>query len=515
MEEKKIPIQNDMERTEGKPPCTVQFAYLGGASAVYALFYTFCLYKNASGITYPFFAAGTLCYFFFCMKKCRVLSDGSRDSGTLFGSDKKGLALPVFYAVSIVLLGISVCLTDDWKLHFLSKTLLFLTALFLAVRAAYGAAGWRFGDWVRGAGRSIVEMLHYIDTPLADAGEYFSGKGQKKEKVQLKYVVLGLAAAVPLLLVILALLVSADQVFAEMVGKAAGNLKLADVFGVCLLIVFVYVIAYSFIRGLLTWRMPEQKAHEKKGEPVTAITFTALIALVYLVFCGIQIFCLFLGNMKLPADLTWSEYARQGFFQLLFVCLINLALVLVCLAAFRESRVLKAILTVISGMTYILIASSAYRMLLYIQNYYLTFLRVLVLWALAVIAVLFAGVIVSVWKEKFPLFGWCSVVVLSAYLVFAFAKPEYGIAAYNLSHVKEQTEEENGYHDYGYLHSLSADAAPALVKYGRETIWRTGIMNSYRERVLEDVREMSARSFNISLRQAEKALRTIELSAVN
>lgn len=30
------------------------FPFFGWASAVYALFYTFCLYKNASGITYPF-----------------------------------------------------------------------------------------------------------------------------------------------------------------------------------------------------------------------------------------------------------------------------------------------------------------------------------------------------------------------------------------------------------------------------------------------------------------------------
>lgn len=30
------------------------YAFFGGASALYALFYTFCLYRNASGITWPF-----------------------------------------------------------------------------------------------------------------------------------------------------------------------------------------------------------------------------------------------------------------------------------------------------------------------------------------------------------------------------------------------------------------------------------------------------------------------------
>ncbi len=31
------------------------FSFFGIGSLLYAIFYTFCLYKNASGITYPFF----------------------------------------------------------------------------------------------------------------------------------------------------------------------------------------------------------------------------------------------------------------------------------------------------------------------------------------------------------------------------------------------------------------------------------------------------------------------------
>lgn len=77
----------------------------GVASMVYALFYTVCLYKNASGITYPFFVAGTLFYFCFCMKKCGV-------------PFKKDVA---FYMTSVMLLGISVFLTGDGKIVFLTK----------------------------------------------------------------------------------------------------------------------------------------------------------------------------------------------------------------------------------------------------------------------------------------------------------------------------------------------------------------------------------------------------------
>ncbi|MFR8843973.1 MAG: DUF4153 domain-containing protein [Waltera sp.] len=51
-------------------------------------------------------------------------------------------------------------------------------------------------------------------------------------------------------------------------------------------------------------------------------------------FSGIQIFGLFLGKMQLPEGYTYAQYAREGFFQLLAVSILNLILVLVCLSFF-------------------------------------------------------------------------------------------------------------------------------------------------------------------------------------
>lgn len=48
------------------------FSFYSIGGFLYAVFYTFCLYKNASGITYPFFVAGTLFYFYFSMQKLGV-----------------------------------------------------------------------------------------------------------------------------------------------------------------------------------------------------------------------------------------------------------------------------------------------------------------------------------------------------------------------------------------------------------------------------------------------------------
>lgn len=202
-----------------------------------------------------------------------------------------------------------------------------------------------------------------------------------------------------------------------------------------------------------------------------------MLSLLYLIFSGVQIIYLFLGKMQLPAGYTYAEYAREGFFQLLAVSILNLIIVLVAISFFRDSKVLKAVLTIMSLCTFIMIASSAMRMIIYIQYYYLTFLRILVLWALAVLFLLFAGVIANIVKKGFPLFTYSMVVVTVLYLVLSFIHPDYIIAAVNVANAvgNESEWEQSGffkssepYHDYSYLCMLSGDAAPVLIPYMAE-----------------------------------------------
>ena len=240
----------------------------------------------------------------------------------------------------------------------------------------------------------------------------------------------------------------------------------------------------------------------RRGEPVLAITVTGLLALLYLLFSGIQIAGLFLGQLRLPEGYTYAMYAREGFFQLLAVSLLNLVIVLFCMGFFRESKVLKGVLTVMSLCTFVMIASSAMRMIIYIRYYYLTYLRILVLWGLALLALLFAGVVIQILKEDFPLFRYHMAVAAVLYLALSFAHPDYIIAKVNLANasVKENGaqasaqeeatqvsykesrndifvgETDGGsfflakepYQDYYYLRGLSADAAPVLVPYLQE-----------------------------------------------
>ena len=121
---------------------------------------------------------------------------------------------------------------------------------------------------------------------------------------------------------------------------------------------------------------------KRRYSPVIAITVNVVLLCVYLVYCGIQVIYLFMRRGALPEGYTYSSYAHEGFFQLVFVCMINIVLVLLCRKYSADNLVLKSLLCLISACTYVLIASAAYRMYLYIDAYKLTFLRLYVLWAL-------------------------------------------------------------------------------------------------------------------------------------
>ena len=185
-------------------------------------------------------------------------------------------------------------------------------------------------------------------------------------------------------------------------------------------------------------------------------------------------------------------YTREGFFQLLAVSILNFVLVLVGMQFFKKSRVLNILLTLMSLCTFIMIASSAVRMILYIRMYHLTFLRILVLWSLLVLTILFIGIIINLHRKQFSLFRYSVVVVTVCYLGLSFMRPDYWIAKFNVTQMEAEVTP-----DYEYLRGLSADAAPVLVPYfGEEEEW------------LWNVKDVdSIREFNISRFVAKKLLK--------
>ncbi|MBQ8633717.1 MAG: DUF4173 domain-containing protein [Lachnospiraceae bacterium] len=443
------------------------FQIFGVATFLFACFYSFCMYKNDAGITYLLMVAAGLYYVKYCGKQ--------------FGfAAKKGT---LFYTVCILLLGISTFCTDDARIIFFNKTGVFLLMISMVLFNVFETKSWGLGKYVVIIVQSVLWSWGEWVRPFGDAKYYCKNKLGSKGKTIL-YAAVSVAVSVPVVAVVLNLLMSADVLFGDMAQRVLESLNLKNIIGVLALTTLVFFAVYGFLSYVVKGEIREDVSEGKKAESILAIPMAGILTALYLMFSVVQIGGLFLGKMTLPKGYTYAMYAREGFFQLLAVSIFNLLLVLVGIQFFKKNKILTVLLTLMSLCTFIMIASSAMRMILYIKTYHLTFLRILVLWGLMVIAALFVGVITTLYKNQFSLFRYSVVVVTVCYLGLSFAHPDYWIAKYNVSHQNKVIAM-----DSGYLRDLSADAAPVLVPYfgmkEADSRWNT-----------DDV--VSVRKFNVS-----------------
>jgi len=499
------------------------YKFFGPVTLLYAAFYAFCMFQNGSGITFPFFVVGSLLYLCFSLSKLEISLQ--KNSG--------------FYMVSMMLLAVSTFCTDDLKIIGLNKTGIFFLMMSLLLQQFYDTSKWKLGKYLRSILELVFCSMGELGRPFSDKKHYDKKRGERNKTVG--YVLWGLVISIPLLMIVLGLLGSADVVFREITDDFFDGINFGNIFNVLFRIGFIFFASYSMLAYLCKKSIKEEVGDYRKGEPILAITITSLLSVVYILFSGIQIVYLFLGRMELPKEYTYAAYAREGFFQLLTVSVLNLIIVLVMMSYFKESNVLKIVLTVMSLCTFVMIASSALRMIMYIRYYYMTFLRIFVLWALVVLFLMFVGVIVSVFKESFPLFKYSMVVITVLYIGLSFSHPDFIIAKINVANISvtdtsviERTEEDffqttAAYHDFHYLSNLSADAAPVLIPYMKEEgyhlsafyakdLWEAGLGNNtfpgrntakgfgfyYLEKLKSDYLDFNWRTYNISRHMALK-----------
>lgn len=504
------------------------FRVLGLSSLLYAIVYTVCMYQNSSGITMPVWIAAAVWYSCAAMKRIPG-GIGRLRPGSLF------------YIVVMLLLGVSVCMTDQPYMilfdyfGFLGMLLLFLLHNFCDDRQ------W---DLSKRLAEMIVAVFGAVGcmlTPFTDGFACWQEKGGKKNHA-LWAALLGLLFAVPGVLLLGFCLMSADAVFDAMVTRLlAGVWVPVRVFRVLVMLLFGYFSSYCGLRYLACRSRVAAKVHRTAFHPAAAMAFVGLILVMYLVFSGIQVWYLFAGSGRLPQGMSYAQYAQRGFYMLLFVCVVNVVLVMLLRKYFAPHQLLNAMLLLLCVCTYVMLASSAYRMCLYIHAYQLTFLRVLVLAALAVLALLLVGVMLYIIKAQFPLFRYMTAVVSVSYLMLSFARVDGLIASYNLSHMEDAAQM-----DWEYLSRLSLDAAAAVADYYAQAPWQVreemecsaqlakqlsdGIGGglewevgeespikrywfvSFMQRVYDAEKNLGLRSFNFSRCQAVRLLNKIENS---
>ena len=208
----------------------------------------------------------------------------------------------------------------------------------------------------------------------------------------------------------------------------------------------------------------ERRAPRRLGRTEWVLALT-LLDLLFIAFVALQVAVLFGGHTHVleTAGLSYAEYARQGFFQLLLVGALTLAVVAGAIrwaarARRRDTVVLRALLGVLCALTLVVLASALRRLGLYEEAFGFTRARLsahaIILWLAGVLLmVMVAGIRMRAW--------WLprTVVALTAISLLAFgvANPDGLVAAKNVERFRE-----TGRIDLGYLAGLSPDAVPAL-----------------------------------------------------
>ncbi len=381
-----------------------------------------------------------------------------------WGRDARGLT------AAAVLFALGFAWRDSPVLHSLDALAL-LACLGLAVPGMRRES--RLGradvtDYARGIARTAVQAafggfgLVFRDIPWRDLPR--GGPVTRR----LASVSVGLLVALPPLLIFGALFAAADPVFSHLLHVAL-DWNFADLTGHLLTTAVCALVIGGFLRALFRAApAPEAARPTDRAWALGTVEVgvaLGLLDLLFLLFVLVQLRFFFGGarTVQVTAGLTYAQYARGGFFELVAVAALVLPLLLALDGLHRESsptggRVFRALAGLQVALLFIIMASAVQRMRLYQAEYGLTELRLYVTafmaW-LALVFLWFGATVLRGRRDRFALGG-----LLTALAVIAALNaldPDAVIVRGNLALARAGRP-----FDMGYALSLSADAVPAL-----------------------------------------------------
>lgn len=243
-----------------------------------------------------------------------------------------------------------------------------------------------------------------IDNIEISVKSVFSGGSGNKKLIG--KTLIGLLCAVPVLIIVVPLLISSDDAFRGMTEELFRDTP-ATLFKSALGVAFsVFLVTYGFSQK--TGRISKLK-EAKDGilESVYIISFLSAIAVCYLLYLFSQLayfFSAFQGFLP-DGEITYAQYARKGFFEMCTIAVINLVLVTLALvlAKKKNGRVcgaIKGLATFIAVFTLIIIATAISKMVLYIDAYGMTVLRVTTSAFMVFLTVVFISIILRIYSTK-------------------------------------------------------------------------------------------------------------------
>ena len=250
--------------------------------------------------------------------------------------------------------------------------------------------------------------------------QIFSEK--REEKKDWRMVLLGILISIPALLVIIPILSQADTGFRSLVdtvldalGEDFRILIWRGIMGI-LLGALMFGTLYG---GVYKRHVKEEECirfNEESGRvfrfvpDIAVLTFGIIVSAVYVLFIGLQaryLFSAFFGI--LPEAYTYAQYARQGFFELCVIALLNASFLIAMNGCAktprRKNRGLLLENGILGALTLLLLTTAASKLGMYIVAYGFTVKRcissVFLIWLFLVF------ILVLIYQKKnIPLVRW-------------------------------------------------------------------------------------------------------------
>lgn len=307
--------------------------------------------------------------------------------------------------------------------------------------------------------------------------QFFTKEVEQDEIKQDNYknirkVLLGIGVTIPILIIIIILLASADSIFAKqiegitnVIGQIFTKITMKELICRIALIIILTTYGTAFIYNLLQKNKEEELERQCRKisfDHLVVNTMLTIINLIYTVFCYIQIVNLFMGYTNLSAY-EYAEYARQGFFQLMAVSIINLTIILITTHNRREDTKTRQNYTKIMNLllaifTLIILVSSFMRMHLYEQEFGYTFLRLMVYIILITEAILMIPTVAHIFNKNIKLVKPYFIIILTVYVFINYINIDGIIARKNINrYFENQDKNIERKIDLKYLETLGID----------------------------------------------------------
>lgn len=303
-------------------------------------------------------------------------------------------------------------------LNVLIVPLLMSIFFFLTSNKNYDITGtsisWLFKLFPSGLFQNFSYLKEYVETI------------KKRKNTHFLNIISGILLSIPLILVLLMLLTSADEYFNNFISNIASGFsnitKLENWSNYIVVFLCSFILFFVVLINVLKNRDLKMKeiTHKTVNNDITA-TILVMVNSVFVLFLISEISKLTTNFLHVPIGYTYASYAREGFFQLLFITIINFAIIIYYLYKtniVKKSKFVKNCLLLLISFSILLIFNSYYRMFLYISEYGFTILRLQVILFLLMELILF-GVLIKkiISKLKFKDAYIFFTVMLTTYII--------------------------------------------------------------------------------------------------